>query len=185
MELFDKLFTVTTLAWALGIVGALVALYILPRLKVTEFIFKPVYVLVRMVKNAYIQGVLTRLVDLLKVQILAAENTLIEDLKQKAKDGTITKEELIGALAKVKEQVLANVKTHASMQGIYSLALKIFMGDEKALTGFLGDTLEGLVAQLPASGLQTSKDGVTPPAIDTQAVVTEVTAQTVAAILPR
>jgi len=117
------------------------------------------------VKNAYVAGILQRIIDLIGQKVLMVENTTIEDLKEKAKDGKLTKEELKDALAKAKQSVIDAVKADASAQGIWKLVLNIFMGDEGALGKWVGDAVEAMVAKLPPSGLQTSATaGVRPAA---------------------
>lgn len=117
------------------------------------------------VKNAFAAGVLQRLADLIAQKVLKVENTIIEDLKEKAKDGKMTKAELLDALANAKKAALEAVKADATAQGLWSMAIEVFLGDENALGRWLGDTLEATVAKLPPSGLQTSATpGVKPAA---------------------
>jgi hypothetical protein len=108
------------------------------------------------VKNNYVSGILQRIIDLIGQKVLMVENSIIEDLKEKAKDGKLTKEELKAGLANAKQAVLDAVKADASAQGLWKLLLGIFLGDENALGKWLGEAVEATVAKLPPSGLQTS-----------------------------
>lgn len=148
----------------LGLIGAWVAATLLPKLpELTRNFVEWSKAHVQVTKNTYANGILARLVDLVGAKVLMLENTLIEDLKEAAKDGKITKEELLAALAKVKDQAIADVKTHASALGIFEIAKSLFLGDEKKLDSWLSDVVEATVAKLPPSGLQTAKaPGVEP-----------------------
>ena len=106
------------------------------------------------VKNQFAAGVLTRLSDLVLQGVLAVENTAIEDLKAMAAKGALTTETLKEGLLKVKSDVIAQVKAHATAQELWADALIIF-GDESTLLKWLETELEAHVAQLPPSGLQT------------------------------
>lgn len=181
MELLKQLDNSPLFALLLKGITALVTLYLLPKLKpaTTSFI-EWGKAKAGDVKNQYAAGVLQRLADLIGQKVLAAENTLIEDLKAAASDGQITKDELLAALAHVKATVIADVKATASAQGLLVAALTLFKDDDVALTKYIGDLLETFVAKLPASGLQTPKyDGET-AAID----VAKLTDVAVAAALP-
>ena len=150
---------------ALEVAAALVATYLVPKLpQATASFLTWSKNKAAGVKNAYAAGVLQRLIDLVGQKVLMVENTIIEDLKEAAKDNKITKEEMKACLAKAKQTVLDSVKADASAQGLWKLALEIFLDNESALGKWLDDALEATVAKLAPSGLQTSKDGVTPPA---------------------
>lgn len=164
-ELLSKIGSMPLLVLALQVVGAMMALYVLPKIPFTKSLFTPINSAIGNVKNAYIRGVLQRLVDLIAQKVLVAENTMIEGLKEKAKDGKLTKDELQEELKKVRDTVLADVKEFATAQGLWDLALKIFMGDESALTKWVGDAMEAVVAKLPASGLQTTTNSNVAPAM--------------------
>jgi hypothetical protein len=140
----------------LGVLGALITTYLLPKLpQATQNFLAWGKGKAGTVKNQYAAGVLQRLIDLVGQKVLMAENTLIEDLKEKAKDGKLTKEELLECLAKVKQTVLDDVKQYATAQGVWKAALDVFLNDENALQKWIGDVLEATVAKLPPSGLQT------------------------------
>lgn len=150
-------FLTTVLSALLTIFGAGAVRYLLPKLPaMTQQVFDWLHSQSAGVKNAYARGILDRLIDLVAQKVLMLENTAIEDLKQKAADGVLTQEELIEALKGVKQRAIDEVKGHASAQGIWDIAKTIFLGDETALTKWLGDTVESAVAKLPPSNLQTT-----------------------------
>lgn len=166
LELLKQLEESKILMLILESLAALLALYLAPKaVPATQAGLEWLKGQAGTVKNQWAAGTLQRMTDLLGMKVLAAENTLIEDLKMAAADGKLTKEELIAALQKVKGQVIEDAKSHASAQGLLELVMKVFMSDNAAFEKWLNDTTEALVAKLPPSGLQTSKDGIAAPAI--------------------
>ena len=115
------------------------------------------------VNNEYAAGVLTRLSSMMGALVIATENTLIEDLKERARNGKLTKEDLPQALAGVKAIVLNKFKELATAQQLWAIALTIFGGDQQRLDAWIDQLLEAHVSELPASGLQTDKNGMPLP----------------------
>lgn len=152
LELLTKLLTL-----GLELLGGLIVAYLLPKLPAaTSNFIEWGKANAAKTKSEYANGLIRRMIDLLGAKVLAAENTLIQDLKEAAADGKVTKEELAAALKKVKEQVIADAKATASAQGIWGVIQDtLFKGDSVTVDKWLGDTVEALVAKLPPSGLQT------------------------------
>jgi hypothetical protein len=158
---------VEALDWAIpAIIAPLFIRYILPKLlPVTQHGFDWVEKQAKGVKNQYAQGVLTRMSNLVEAEVLAYENTVIEMLKERAAEGKIKKEELPAILREMKLELLEQVRKKATSQGIWEEAVKVFLGNGSELGSWLSGMVETHVAKLPPSGLQTSKDGITPPAV--------------------
>jgi hypothetical protein len=137
---------------------ALVALYLLPKLpKATGYLFDRLKAQTQLVENDLARTVLLRLQDLVRQRVLQVENTVIEGLKEKARDGKLTKEELADELQKVKLQTLNDIREVATLQGLWDLGMKLFVKDTApgaGLYGWLDKELEAVVATLPPSGLQ-------------------------------
>jgi hypothetical protein len=169
-------FLVLLLEGLLGAVGSYAALHILPKLpEMTKNFVEWGKAHAMTTKSTYANQVLGRLIDLAGAKVLALENTLIENLKEAAKDGRITKEELKQALSEVKARAVNDVKAHASAQGVLGAAKDVFLGDETKLDSWLNDIVEATVAKLPPSGLQTAKaPGATPAIAGPVAAVVEV-----------
>jgi hypothetical protein len=106
------------------------------------------------VKNQFAAGVLDRLCNMAEYAVLAAENIAIEDLKAQAASGKLSPEDLLVALKKVKDDVLAKVKEHATAQNLWQDAVILFNGKDDLLMKWLGDVVEAHVSKLPPSGLQ-------------------------------
>lgn len=105
--------------------------------------------------NQFVAGVLQRLSTMVEQKVLAYENTEIEFLKEQAAAGKITKDNIPGLLAKMKEDLLAEVKQDATAHGLWDVSTKLFAGNEAALSVWLSGMVETHVAALPPSGLQT------------------------------
>jgi len=134
--------------------GAFVVNYLLPKLPgATSHFFDWIKSHTAGIKNAYAKGILDRLITLAGQKVLALENTEIEFLKQEVAAGRVTKEQLPALLKGVKDRAMELIKADANAQGIWKIALQIFLGDTSALSNWLGGVVESHVAQLPASGL--------------------------------
>jgi hypothetical protein len=107
------------------------------------------------IKNQFAAGVLQRLSDLAFQAVQVAENIAIEDLKAQAATGKLSPADLLVALKKVKDDVLAQIRLHATAQELWKDALYIFGNSEGALLNWLDQNIESHVANLPPSGLQT------------------------------
>lgn len=144
------------LSWLITVV---VLYAIIPNLKkipdATGKLFDWIRLQASHVKNQFAAGVLKRLSDLAEYAVLAAENIAIEDLKVLAAKGSLSPDDLKAALLKVKDDVMKQVKDHATAQNLWDYAVQIFNGKEDLLTKWLGDIIEAHVSKLPPSGLQT------------------------------
>lgn len=152
-----KAMAVPTLFYILSFV--LVTL-LLPRAnklpELTRKLFDWIYSKAGTAKNTYLAGLLQRLSIIVRDVVIQVENTAIEDLKQKAKDGQLTKEELLEALKNIKLNAINQAKEHIKLQGLFELVTTVLFGNEEGLTKWLTDHLETQVATLPPSGLQTN-----------------------------
>lgn len=118
------------------------------------------------VQNAYAQGLLQRALVVVGQIVLEIENVEIEALKAKLAGGSITPDQLPSLLADLKNAAQDKVKAHFDAQGLSKdLQTVVFGGQGEQLSQWIGTAIEAAVSQLPASGLQTSKNGVTPPAV--------------------
>lgn len=117
------------------------------------------------IQNAFAAGVLQRATDVVEAVVLNFENTRIESLKEIMSDGQITKEELLAELQKVKDDAMKQVKDLISGQGLWDGIMYVFGNTESEFQKWVDSTIETAVSKLPPSGLQTSKDGVSPPAL--------------------
>jgi hypothetical protein len=154
---------VPIIQWAL----AALVIYILPFIvPLTPRVFEAIKNQTEKVKNDYARGVLRRLNEVVGQKVLAAENTAIENLKEKAADGKLTKEELDQALKEVKAQVWADIKSELTAEGIWKQLLYIFGGNDNVVVEYIAGAqglIEAHVASLPPSGLQTcTLDGQLP-----------------------
>lgn len=134
--------------------------------ELTRKLFDWVYAKAGTAKSAYVAGLLQRLSIIVRDVVLQVENTAIEDLKQKAKDGKLTKEELLEALKNVKNNAVDLAKNHIQLQGLFTLVTTIIFGNEEALTKWISDHIETQVATLPPSGLQTGPSAAILPKAD-------------------
>lgn len=134
--------------------GAFVINFLLPKLPgATAHLFDWLKSHTAGIKNAYAKGILDRLITLAGQKVLALENTEIEFLKQEVAAGRITKDQLPALLKGIKDKAMELIKADANAQGIWKIALQIFLGDTSALSNWLGGVVESHVAQLPSSGL--------------------------------
>lgn len=108
------------------------------------------------VKSAYAAQLMQRVLGIVHIVVVKAENTWIEEIKEALKDGTLTKDELKTALTNVKTKVLAEIQSHIAAQGIGALLMTVFLGNQDAFDKWLDAAVEAEVAKLPASGVQTS-----------------------------
>lgn len=123
---------------------------------VTKKFFDWLYLKEGEIKNRYAAALLQRLSIAVRDSVLHIENTAIEDLKEKAKDGTLTKEELLDALKKIKNECIDMVKNRVKLEGLFTLLTTIVFGNEEGMTKWISDHIETQVATLPPSGLQTN-----------------------------
>lgn len=146
------------LVTVLEALGALIITYLLPKLpKATKAFIEWSENKAHAMKHEAAGLVLGRLFRVVGDKVLALENTAIESLKEAAKDGKITKEELPALLAKVKASAIEQVKAEASAGALWEDAKKVFSGSEDALLKWVSGSIETHVATLPASGLQTGE----------------------------
>ena len=166
-------------------------LHRLPEL--TKKLFDWLYSKEGTVKNAYAAGLLQRLSVIIRDIVLQMENTAIEDLKAKAADGKLTKEELFEALKDVKNNVIDLAVNHIKIQGLFEVVTKVLFSNEEDLRKWISDHIETQVATLPPSGLQTDGPALAvltkavvapPPAANATATTPIVTAATTTSTLP-
>lgn len=122
------------------------------------------------VQNAYAAGVLNRLISLAGQKVLALENTEVAYLREQLSSGTITTAQLPTLMAGVKQRAIDAVKADANSQGLWKIALSVFLGSDSALTNWLGDVVESHVAQL-SSNPTNSKVAPSTPAPSTTAAL--------------
>lgn len=150
----------------LELVAALVATVLLPRIPgLTKAAFDAAKSKAGTMQNQFAAGILSRLAIVVEDKVLAWENTVIEDLKEKAADGRLSKDELTAEYGKLKDKFQGEVKDLAQAQKLWEMGLAVFGGSEEALKKWLDQTKEAAVAKLPPSGLQSSVDGVHKPAL--------------------
>jgi hypothetical protein len=154
---FDwKSWAIPALFWLLSaVLTALVVpnLWRLPA--VTKKFFDWLYSKEGEIKNEFARGLLQRLSILIRDIVIQMENTAIEDIKEKARDGKITKEEMLELLKGVKNNAVDLAVNHIKWQGLFDVVLKVVFGNEESLKKWIADHIETQVATLPASGLQT------------------------------
>lgn len=126
------------------------------------------------VKSAYAQGVLNRLIALAGQKVLALENTEVAYLQQQLSSGTITPSQLPALLAGVKQKAVDAVKADAAAQGLWSMALGVFLGDNAGLNNWLGDVIESHVAQLPSATSSSAKVAPSTPVASTTSALKSV-----------
>jgi hypothetical protein len=144
----------------LALFGTFAVPYLLPKLPaLTQKMFDWVHDQAAHVKNQYLSGVLQRLSTLVGQRVLAYENTNIEYLKEAAASGRISADELPRLLAEMKQKLMDEVKKDLSLQGLWTVLLQVFAGDESSLTKYVSSLVETHVAALPPSGLQSPKGG--------------------------
>lgn len=117
------------------------------------------------VKNEFARGLLNRIITLVGQKVLAFEQTFIEDMKTKVAQGRIEAKDIPGILKEEKEKLLQQLKGELTAQNLWNDAKVILGGEDGLVMKWLDTVLEAQVAQLPPSGLQTSK-GSTPAAVD-------------------
>jgi hypothetical protein len=142
-----------------GIISVVAIVAIVPNLgKMPEFTkkgFDWLYAKAGTAKNVYVAGLLQRLTVLVRDVVLYMENTAVEDIKQKAADGKITKEEMLELLKGVKDRAITLCVDHIKLQGLFEVLSKVLFSTEDDLKKWLADHIETQVALLPSSGLQT------------------------------
>lgn len=148
---------VTALVSVFGI-GALIGL--LPKLSgATEAGFEWLKAHAEIKGHEKVTIILQRTIVLVRTKVLEYENGAIEDLKEKAADGKLTKEELEDEYKKLSEKFRSDMKELLTLHGLWDV-VKAFLGGGTEEGAFkVLDTLKNAaVAQLPASGLQTPKN---------------------------
>ncbi len=95
------------------------------------------------VKNEYLRGVLVRLDDVVFTAVKDLQQTVVAEIKLASADGKITDAEK----RRVKEQAIANVKSHLGTKGIGELA-KVLGLDGGAIDGLLSSKVEAAVHDL-------------------------------------
>jgi hypothetical protein len=98
------------------------------------------------VKNEYLKGTLARLNDAVLASVKEAQQVAVQGLKEANKDGKVTKEEA----AKIKEDVLAVVKSHLGMRGLQELA-RVLGLDTEGVQKLLSSKIEAAVHDIKAS----------------------------------
>lgn len=119
------------------------------------------------VKNEFARTILNRAITLVGQKVLAFEQTFIEDMKDKVKQGRISPKDIPAILKEEKEKMLAQLKEELTAQAIWGDVKALVGGGEDSLAmKWLDTVLESQAAQLPPSGLQTRKDLSVPAAVE-------------------
>lgn len=151
------------LQWAVPAVSLILAafvLYLWPKLpKLSTSVFNLLDAQISKIHNQTAQEILQRVSTMLRAQALKMEVTIIEDLKEMARDGRLTPDELKVELLKVKGAVLSAVQGLITVQGLLDALSAIFLGNKDAMAKWMSDELEAHVSTFPPSGLQTTSDG--------------------------
>lgn len=95
------------------------------------------------VKNEYLRGVLVRLDDVVFTAVKDLQQTVVNEIKLASADGKISDAEK----RRVKDQAIANVKSHLGTKGIGELA-KVLGLDGGAIEGLLSSKVEAAVHDL-------------------------------------
>lgn len=95
------------------------------------------------VKNEYLRGVLVRLDDVVFTAVKDLQQTVVNEIKLASADGKITDVEK----RRIKDQAIANVKSHLGTKGIGELA-KVLGLDSGAIDGLLSSKVEAAVHDL-------------------------------------
>jgi len=98
------------------------------------------------VKNEYLKGALVRLNDAVLAAVKEAQQVAVGGLKAANADGKITAEEK----AKIKDDVLAVVRSHLGMKGLAEIA-KVLGLDNAAMESLLSSKVEAAVYDVKAA----------------------------------
>lgn len=95
------------------------------------------------VKNEYLRGVLVRLDDVVFTAVKDLQQTVVDEIKLASADGKISDAEK----RRIKDQAIANVKSHLGTKGIGELA-KVLGLEGGAIEGLLSSKVEAAVHDL-------------------------------------
>ena len=110
------------------------------------------------VKNEYLRGVLVRLDDVVFTAVKDLQQTVVNEIKLASADGKITDAEK----RRIKDQAIANAKSHLGTKGIGELA-KVLGLDSGAIDGLLSSKVEAAVHDLRRASAATTVAEVARP----------------------
>lgn len=99
--------------------------------------------------NAWADGVKNRFLNLISMQVFAAMQTTVDTLKKDLEAGKITPDGYKAELAKLKDNVIAEAKKHATAQGIIG-DLHEVLGGSDGVASFAATAVEAVIGGLKA-----------------------------------
>lgn len=116
-------------------------------------------------QNEKANQIKNRLFDIGQMLVLEAMQVSVDGVKRRLAAGSITPEQAKVELAKIKDDVLAKWKEHATAENLWAEAKTIlFDGNEAGVVGMLASGVEALIAKYKASASDVPTPGSTRPA---------------------
>jgi hypothetical protein len=157
----------SVLNYVLPIAAGFIILKLLPKLMpTTQAGIDWVKAQAATVKNEAARAILNRGITVVGQHVLAFEQTFIEDMKDKVKNGRIDPKDIPAILQEEKTKMLAVLKDELTAQNLWTDIKALLGGQDGLVTTWLGTVIEAQAAQLPPSGLQTRKDPAVPAAVE-------------------